>query len=138
MTARVGDAKTAVWLPGWYNLDQSIVVGQSNDFVVYTELPDLTHVAWLRQTPDIVFYNSLLQPDSWTRLALKVLSINHPEIGALSAVRTERFGVYEFEAANRTYEVEAEEGPGVCWDTSVSVPSWGVLVEVVEEPAPSR
>ena len=127
----------AAWVPGWYNLDQSIVVGETDDFVLFAELPDLPEIEWLERRPDLVFFNTLMHPGEWVRRRLQVISIRHHQLGDLAAIRTDRFGVYEFTAAGRTYEVEAEEGPGICYDNSIGISDWGVLVEVMEQIAPA-
>jgi hypothetical protein len=111
--------------------------------VVYAEIPDLSDFPWLEEhAPDFVFFNSLLHPDEWAWRRFQVISVRHPQLGSLSAIRTGRFGVYEFVTGmGRTYEVEAEEGPGVCYDTSVSISDWGAVVEVsedIEQAAPNH
>ena len=133
----------AVWTPGWYNLDQSITVGQVQYFYVYKEIPDLSEMKWPPQSDpdplwpsgstDLVFYNTLLKPDAYTKRRLRIDSIEHPELGTLESIATQRFGVYEFRTTTQSLEVEAEERPGRCYDNAVTVEDWSVRVEVTEE-----
>lgn len=128
------EARLAAWVPGWYNLDQSVVVNHHDKYAVCATLPDLAMWPRLKDSsPDVVFHNRLWPSDEIVWCWFRVLSIRHPQLGELAAIRTQRFGLYEFETIDgTTYVVEAEEGPGVCQDSSVLIRRWGVLVEVVE------
>ncbi len=93
----------ARWDPGWYNLDQSLAVGQRDSFC-FSRLT----------TPEphgLLFHSSMLSGEEEWRDAT-VVSIRHPMLGDLTSVDTGTFGEYIFRLADGgSVSVEAEENP---------------------------
>jgi hypothetical protein len=126
--------KLALWVPTWYNLDQTVTSGQSNDYIFFVTIPDLGEDLQSANI-DLVFFNSLMgDPTEWATQRFLVASIRHPELGELEAIRTDQFGSYKFySAAGRMYEVEAEQNPGWCYDPSVTTAYWACTIELMLE-----
>jgi len=77
-----------------------------------------------------VFYNTIGAPEGAVRRRITIEAISHPEVGSLKAIRTEQFGIYEFvDVASNVYQVEAEQGPGSCYDHDVKISDWSVRVQ---------
>src|SRR5688500_1504432 len=97
----------AAWVPGWYELDQSIQVGMSGEFYFWRVVPESLHV-----TQSLVFYNALWNPEEMVVASGAITEIRHRELGALRKVDT--IGLdYTFVLANgMELEVNAEEEPG--------------------------
>ena len=120
----------AVWDPGWYNLDHSLVVGEADEYWFHTTPPDWgDRMPAAAQGGEPIFFNSILFPNRASSRTIRVEALHHPELGELTSIKTERFGVYEFtERSGRVLEVEAEQGPGVCYDPEVRIDDWSVRV----------
>lgn len=125
-----GVAGNSVWVPGWYNLDQSLAVGKADEYWFHASEPN-----WDDDAPaavrggEPVFFNGLFAPGGATVRMVRVDAIHHAQLGQLTSIRTERFGVYEFvDIAGHEFEVEAEQGPGVCYDPEVRIADWSVRV----------
>ena len=133
---------TALWFPGWYNLDREVDVGETDEWCFWND--DVIEPEYRRfrvaglPAPSLYFYNTLLSPDRWHVRRATTHSITHPTLGPLERIGTRRFGTYEFQsvATGTIYEVEAEEGPGVSYDQTVALTDWWVVVELgsVSEP----
>jgi hypothetical protein len=97
----------ALWDPGWYNLDQSLITGGRDTFVF---LPDASE-----QHPgyDLVFANTVGVDVDWAYREATVSAIEHARWGAVQEVDASRFGEYTFRfVGGRWVTIEAEEGPG--------------------------
>lgn len=130
--------RRALWVPSWYELDQSLRSGDVGRFVFFQSQP-----SWLGNTiaslpPDwlgdfsYVFFNQLLNATPWESRTARILSIQHPILGPLHSVDT--YGLdYTFELqSGRSIVVNAEEEPGVCHDEDVSATQWNLMVELTD------
>lgn len=104
------------WDPGWYNLDQSVKVGQRDTF------------AFLRAAPppgyDVVLANDVGTPGyTWDHWSATVESMEHHHFGVVVEVDARPFGQYTFTFGDgRWVTIEAEEGPGHVNDASRDFP----------------
>ncbi|MBM2618412.1 hypothetical protein JIG36_22895 [Actinoplanes sp. LDG1-06] len=96
----------ARWSPGWYNLDQSLKVGDRGTFAFLRDLPPPGY--------DVMLANSVGTPTHhWNYWLATVESVHHSHFGALTEVDTRPFGQYTFTLTDgRWVTIEAEEGPG--------------------------
>lgn len=132
---------SALWLPSWYELDQSIRVGIPGRFLFFRKLPD-----WVAQIPEdlktdfeLVFFNQLLNDPAWEARTAEIVQIWHPQLGLIESVDT--YGLdYRFQlASGAPVMVNAEENPGYCDDLrAASLKSWGLIVSLtnLSEPLP--
>ena len=80
-----------------------------------------------------LYFMNGVQGHSFHDRRCTVAAVAHQSLGSLTRVGTDRFGVYEFELAGRTVlEVEAEEGPGRCWNPEIEIQDWSVLVALTD------
>ncbi len=122
-----GASKRALWIPGWYGLDEGIAVGDSDWWWFYRSRP-----RWLGSVPssfadecELFFHNG--QPVERMRCSARVVDINHPRLGRVRAIDTS--GDYVFELGwGRVLAVNSEEAPGHCDDPSVDTTEWWVVV----------
>jgi len=87
----------AIWKPEWYELDQSLVAGETEDFLLITS-----------ESP--VKFATGLEKGAFQRA--KIISIDNKELGSI--VRIDTAGLtYKFYAADGNFiQIEAEETPG--------------------------
>lgn len=119
----------AIWLPFWYELDQSIEVGVVDDFDFFREAPE-----YLGPEQRPVFYHG-----SWNERHLfctarkRIVSIRHHQLGAIRKIDTRGLDYTFTMLDGRVLKVEAEESPGWVYDIPDPVDDWRVEVEM--EPA---
>lgn len=96
---------SAVWKPGWYNLDHSLAVGRRDAFAFPLPGPGAEH--------ELVFVNTVGTYSEWTYWVATVVAIEHARFGPVDEVDTRPFGQYTFRFTDgRWVTIEAEEGPG--------------------------
>ncbi len=119
---------TALWVPGWYELDQPLVAGQQSRFWFFQQMPSNLQDSELY---DFVFFNQLNSAANCQVRDARIVSIVHPELGALSRIKTDGLD-YVFETVDgTTIVVNAEEDPGSVQqpsDTFQAIDNWSVAV----------
>jgi hypothetical protein len=132
----------AIWIPAWYNLDQSLEIGKQDEFALFRSVPD-----HLQQFGDQVFYNDLWNPDNVLLIKATVVSITNPVLGAIRKIDTSDQLDYTITLSDGTeLLVNAEEEPGKlyervggAWTASMRVvEDWRVIVEFSEIPAANQ
>lgn len=150
--------KRALWRPGWYQLDQSIRLGQFERFAFFTpESSSLSmrpeskpsgkkpkqktgkqKVGGLPADPnsyiaggpiDLQFFNRTIT-DQINPLVrfARVLEIVHPELGPLESVDTTGLD-YIFKPVNgEEIFVNSEESPGEAYDLDKPIKDWSLIV----------
>lgn len=128
---------TALWVPGWYELDQSIAVGQNAEFCFYTDPPESllqkTAAGSKRDLADLVFFNSLMVASNSRICKARVISIAHPVLGSLRSIEAQGLD-YVFQKMNgETVVVNAEEDPGaVQSDGFPQIDDWTTTVTLAD------
>jgi hypothetical protein len=125
--------EAAAWIPGWYELDQSLVVGQADEFAFWRVIP-----LHLRAPQRLVFYNSIWHPEDALIARGTVTAIRHPELGAIRKVDTHGLDYAITLADGNELLVNAEENPGKLyerageeWRESLRMVSdWRLVVEL--------
>lgn len=129
--------QNAIWTPGWYELDQSLVVGDREKFWFFQTPP---HSILLpddeSQLGELVFFNQLDSDRNCVVRYARIEEIYHPQLGALVQIDTDGLDYIFFSADGREYVVNAEEDPGIAYDSDVDVKDWSVAVKLsdVSEP----
>lgn len=128
--------QNALWTPGWYELDQTLMIGERQKFWFFQNPPVESQSSG--QDFDFVFYN---QSDSGKNCCVryaKILEMRHPEIGQLLRVDTDGLDYIFFPIEGEEIVVNAEENPGSTSETKVQVADWSVFVVLtdVSEPVP--
>ena len=101
--------QTASWIPGWYELDQTLSLGERQKVWFFQTPPD--EVAVDGPTPDFIFFNQL---DSTTNCQVrfaKVVEMVHPTLGALTKIDTDGCDYIFFPVDGEEVVVNAEENP---------------------------
>lgn len=120
----------ALWTPGWYELDQSLVVGQRQRFWFFQNPPSDSN----RDEPiDFVFFNQMASSaNSQVRYA-RVLDIVHPELGPLQRVDTDGLDYIFYPVEGMEVVVNAEEDPGSIYDEEdLKITDWSVTVTLAD------
>ncbi len=133
--------EAAAWVPGWYELDPPLEVGQTDEFVFWRVVPD-----HLRGPERLVLYNTLWDPGDALVARGTISAIRHPELGAVRKVDTRGLDYTLTLADGTELLVNAEEEPGKLfewasgqWQESSRVVSdWRFVVEfeALFEPRP--
>lgn len=137
MTSKTDQSRTnmkAIWTPGWYELDQTIIVGERKKFWFFEVAPlDCVSVA---EEVDLVFFNQLASAANFHVRYATIREIFHPKLGILTRVDAEGLD-YIFTTANGDeILVNAEENPGTAFDEEVQVDDWSVFVELTDVSEP--
>src|SRR5262249_13748015 len=98
---------TAVWIPGWYELDPPLEVGLTDDFAFWRLAPD-----YLCEQEPLVLYNTLWHPEDALIARGTIAGICHPDLGAIRKVDTRGLDYTIILADNTELLVNAEEQPG--------------------------
>ncbi|MBQ8959833.1 MAG: hypothetical protein IJ071_01250 [Ruminococcus sp.] len=106
------------WKASWYELDQTIIVGDKDWFYL------------LSDDTDHSFFSDLYQSNSFIRKELRIERITHPILGDVRGIVTIGLDYTIYLADGRVLEVNAEEDPGHIYDPSVVIDNWTFDVEV--------
>ena len=98
----------ALWTPGWYELDQSLIVGERQKFWFFAKPPSDGD----RPVVDFVFFNQMTNSAHAQVRYAKVQDIQHPELGPMQRVDTEGLAYLFYSVDGTEYVVNAEENPG--------------------------
>ncbi len=106
------------WTAAWYELDQTIVVGDKAWF--YLPSDENKHS----------FFSDLYQSNSFIRKRLEIMRITHPLLGDVWGIVTIGLDYTIYLSDGTVLEVNAEEHPGQIYDSSVVIDDWTFDVEV--------
>jgi hypothetical protein len=124
--------KSALWVPGWFERDQSIEVGQSDMFWFFVDPP--LELAAL-QPADLVFYYQSASAPRQARRAT-VAAIDHITLGPIQKVDTAGLD-YRFRlAGGDELVVNAEERPGSTAAGAPAVRDWTLRVTLTDVSEP--
>lgn len=126
--------KNALWTPGWYELDQTLAVGDRQKFWFFETPPG--DVETLGENIDLVFYNQLDSSSNCTVRYATIDELHHPQLGQLLRVDTDGQDYIFFPVDGEEIVVNAEEEPGTIRDGSIGVTDWSVRARLsdVSEP----
>jgi hypothetical protein len=134
--------EAVAWVPGWYELDPPLEVGQSDEFAFWRVMPD-----HLRGLERLVLYNALWHPEDAVVASGRIVAIRHPELGAVRKVDTRGLDYTLTLADGTELLVNAEEEPGRLYErvgdnwteSPRAVSDWRFVVEFesLSEPRPT-
>ncbi len=117
----------AIWYPYWYELDQSIAVGQTDEFEFYKTPPDYVQADGLR----VFYHGNWRETHLYTTERKQIKSISHPILGQIERIDAEGLD-YSFAMSDgRVLLIEAEETPGLVYDLSAPIKDWRIFVELL-------
>ncbi|MCH5270351.1 MAG: hypothetical protein J1E83_06330 [Lachnospiraceae bacterium] len=103
------------WKPQWYELDQSIVVGDVDLFYL---------------SKDMLYFANGFADDNDCEVKAKVLSINHLELGDIKGIITLGLDYSIYLSNGNIIIVNAEESPGTIENSKYVVREWGFEVQI--------
>lgn len=125
---------TAVWVPGWYELDQTLTLGQRQKLWFFEDPPE----ALQKQHPDaqFVFFNQIDATENCQVCFGQVMRMVHPVLGELMKIDTDGCDYIFFPVDGEEVVVNAEESPGEAYTDGLEIEDWTVRVwlEQVSEP----
>lgn len=126
--------QTALWTPGWYELDQTLAKGDRRKYWFFQTPPD----GCLKSSTDIelVFFNQLDSAQNCNVRYATVVEIRHPQLGELIRVDTDGLDYIFFPLDGEEIVVNAEEEPGVAQGSCINVDDWSVLVTLADVSEP--
>ncbi len=133
MTTTEQTTKSALWVPGWYELDQPLSVGSHDRFWFYQNPPvDLLQA----ESFDFVFFNQTNSAANCQVRNATIRSIEHPTLGKIQKIDTDGLDYVFYPESGEEIIVNAEERPGVAYYESSQITDWSVSVtlENVSEP----
>jgi hypothetical protein len=96
----------------WYELDQSVKVGQESEFYFF------------KNGDPPQFYCGLFDPGKTEMRKCLIKSISHPDLGEILEIDTKGLDYTITLANGNSFQVEAEESPGEVYNYSVKPKSW--------------
>lgn len=96
----------------WYELSQSIAVGDSKEFYFFKEIEPLT------------FYCGILHLDRAVKNRCKIEEITHSELGRIKSINTEGLDYHITLEAGDEFTINAEEEPGTVYGFHHPPQSW--------------
>jgi len=82
-----GKQYTALWTPGWYELDQTLALGERQKFWFFQTPPDECQA--IADDLDFVFYNQLDSTQNCIVRYARIVEMHHRELGDLLKVDTD-------------------------------------------------
>ncbi len=126
----------AIWTPGWYELDQTLVQGERRRYWYFAEAPNGIAESVDGEAIDFVFFNQL---DSATNSVVRwsvISSMSHPQLGELTRIDTDGLDYIFVPKVGKEVVVNAEEEPGKIYDESIQISDWTVNVTLSEVSSP--
>lgn len=130
--------QTAIWTPGWYELDQSLMLGERQKFWFYHHTPGIENAAPMIEASnpnadfDLVFYNQLDSSKNCMVRYAKIVEMFHPELGPLKQIDTDGLDYLFVPLEGKEIVVNAEEEPGTTYDAELNVTDWSVYVKLAD------
>jgi hypothetical protein len=101
----------AAWVPGWYELDPPLEVGQTGEFAFWHVVPD-----HLRGPEPMVIYNTLWRPEDAVVARGTITALRHPELGEIQKVDTRGLDYTITMSDGTQLLINAEEEPGQAYE----------------------
>ena len=131
MTETVAQHK-ALWTPGWYEMDQTIVVGEQKRYWFFHTNPSQEEIGPLEDDVDLVFFNQLDSSANSQVRFMKILEILHPQLGLLSRIDTDGLDYIFTPIEGDEMVVNAEEEPGTTYEDEIEIEDWSVVVRLMD------
>ena len=128
-------SQRAIWIPGWFELDQPLEVGVHERYWFFENPPE--EDAPQADSYDLMFFNRLTSETNCVIRQATVVEISHPELGQFRRIDTDGldYVFYPLEG-DQPLIVNAEEEPGMIYDRAGKITDWTmhVVLSNVSEP----
>ncbi len=123
----------ALWIPGWYEMDQPLQLHQTSTLWFYQNPPsDLPNV----EDYDFVFFNQLSAATNCQVRKAVIKSITHPALGSIRQIDTQGLDYVFFTTVGDAVVVNAEESPGCVKNGAWDIQDWSMTVTLAEVSEP--
>ena len=123
----------ALWMPGWYEMDQPLQLHQRSTLWFFqnppSDLPDVEQY-------DFVFFNQLSAATNCQVRKALIKSITHPELGPIQQIDTQGLDYVIFTASGDAIVVNAEESPGSAKNAATDIQNWSMAVSLADVSEP--
>jgi hypothetical protein len=119
---------TALWAPGWHELDQSLAVGRRQRFWFFETNPLKEIQGESANEFDLVFFNQLDSSANCQVRFAQIVEIKHKQLGLLSEIDTAGLDYIFVTIDGNDILVNAEEDPGTTYDCNLEIEDWSVVV----------
>lgn len=126
--------QNAIWTPGWYELDQTLVLGERQKYWFFHHPPAECQTDG--EPVELVFYNQLDSTKNCVVRYANILEMTHPQLGPLLRVDTDGLDYIFYPVSGDEIVVNAEEEPGKTYDDSIEIEDWSVQVKLGEVSEP--
>ncbi len=125
--------QTAIWTPGWYELDQTLLVGQRQKFWFFATPP--SELVGDRDA-ELFFFNRTDTSENCVARFARIEQVSHSVLGPILRVDTEGLDYIFFPVEGEEVVVNAEEEPGQVYDGGHEISDWSLQVTLsdVSEP----
>lgn len=131
--------KKATWIPGWYELDPPLKVGNTDDFVFWRDVPE-----YLQGYESLVIYNTLWKPQDAQVANGTISKIYHEDFGSIKKVDTRGLDYTITLENGKEYSVNAEEDPGKLYEkvygdyqcSNLVIKNWVFTIEFISLSVP--
>jgi hypothetical protein len=130
------DQQTAIWTPGWYELDQTLVLGQRQKFWFFDSMPDMDVEAELSDEVQLMFFNKSDTSENCVARFARIDEMQHALLGSILRVDTDGLDYIFFPVEGEEVIVNAEEEPGLAYDFGQPVSDWSIHVTLSEVSEP--
>lgn len=130
---------TALWSPGWYELDQCLVLGERKKYWFFQEPPARPDSDAKHEEADLVFFNQLdSSANCFVRYA-RIVEMVHPQLGPLLRIDTDGLDYIFYPVLGEEIVVNAEEAPGTTYNeqADLKIDDWSVFVRLAEVTEPT-
>jgi hypothetical protein len=130
--------QTALWSPGWYELDQTLVLGERKKYWFFQDPParrgDMAH-----EEADLVFFNQLDSSENCFVRYARIVEMVHPKLGPLLRIDTDGLDYIFYPVLGEEVVVNAEEAPGTTYNeqANLMIDDWSVYVKLAEVTEPT-
>ncbi|HKO02957.1 MAG TPA: hypothetical protein VJ032_14760, partial [Thermoanaerobaculia bacterium] len=112
----------AIWVPAWYELDQSVVVNDRDVFFFQT----------LKDADQRLVFSNFRGDQPFFEAEATIVRIRHQMLGEVQAILAEGLDYSILRADGSCARVEAEENPGYVYDTKEILNPSRFLIELAD------
>lgn len=117
---------SALWIPFWYGLDQSLEVGVRSDLDFFHEPPPALAAGGLR----VLYHGDWNARSRFYSARCHIHALEHSVLGPLHAINVRELDYDVTLRDGRTISVDAEQQPGTAAGLPTPIPDWRVLVDL--------
>lgn len=131
-------SQTALWSPGWYELDQTLILGERKKYWFFHE-PPVRRGDTNNEEADLVFFNQLDSSENCFVRYARIVEMVHPQLGPLLRIDTDGLDYIFYPVLGEEVVVNAEEAPGTTYNeqANLMIDDWSVYVKLAEVTEPT-